>query len=79
MKVQANTLPKWAAGQCGLSTRAKKMLMLSRSTSTLVDLKEYRQELVNACQDLKQLRNGPVGQLYKMIFNVRKILKLLIV
>lgn len=36
------------------------------------DLEECRRGLVDACQDLKQLGNGPVGQFYEVLFNVRK-------
>lgn len=34
------------------------------------DLEECRKDLVDACQSLKQLGNGPVGQFYEVLFNV---------
>lgn len=34
------------------------------------DLEECRKELVDGCQNLKQLGNGPVGQFYEVLFNV---------
>ena len=34
------------------------------------DLEECRKGLVDACQSLKQLGNGPIGQYYEVLFNV---------
>jgi len=34
------------------------------------ELEECRKSLVDSCQDLKQLGNGPVGQFYEVLFNV---------
>ena len=34
------------------------------------ELEECRKGLVDACQDLKQLGNGPIGQFYEVLFNV---------
>ena len=34
------------------------------------DVEECRKDLVDACQSLKQLGNGPVGQFYEVLFNV---------
>lgn len=36
------------------------------------DLEECRKDLVDGCQNLKQLGNGPVGQLYEVLFNVSR-------
>jgi hypothetical protein len=33
-------------------------------------LEECRKGLVDACQSLKQLGNGPIGQYYEVLFNV---------
>ena len=34
------------------------------------EVEEHRRDLVDACQDLKQIGNGPVGQFYEVLFNV---------
>lgn len=34
------------------------------------ELEDCRKDLVDGCQDLKQLGNGPIGQFYEVLFNV---------